>query len=365
MRIDVHQHLLSQPLLAALERRGAVPSLTRGHAGWTYHLAGEPDSALPFADADPRTRVAQLDDDGVDRALVALSSALGIEHLPAEQAQPLLDAYHDGAAALPRDRFGAWAAVGVHEPDPATVDALLARGFAGVSLPATALATPAAVERLGPLLERLQQPAPPLLAHPGPVAPGAGAERAGGDARMPDPAAGAGRTGASRPNGGSRTTRTSRTGRASAAAGPTAAPALPGWWPALTGYVAQMNAAWHAFLVAGRPALPRLRVLYAMLAGLAPLQLERLAARGGPAAQAAHDPLTFYDTSSYGPRAIEATIHAVGAAQLVHGSDRPVVGAAVPAADTALGHALLRVNPARLLNPTTPEALVPSAAAPA
>lgn len=333
MRIDVHQHLLSQPLLAALERRGAVPSLTRGHDGWTYHLAGEPDSALAFADADTRARVAQLDDDGVDRALVALSSALGIEHLPAEQAQPLLDAYHDGAAALPRDRFGAWAAVGVHEPDPAAVDALLARGFAGVSLPATALATPAAVERLGPLLERLQQHDAPLFVHPGPVALGDGVERAGGDARPLDAAAGA--------------------------------PDLPSWWPALTGYVAQMNAAWHAFLVAGRPALPRLRVLYAMLAGLAPLQLERLAARGGPAADAAHEPLTFYDTSSYGPRAIEATIHAVGAEQLVHGSDRPVVGAAVPAADTVLGHALLRVNPARLLNPTTSEALISSATAPA
>lgn len=308
MRIDVHQHLLSQPLLAALERRGAVPSLTRGHNGWTYHLAGEPDSTLPFADADARARTGQLDDDGVDRALVLLSSALGIEHLPADEAQPLLDAYHAGAAALPPDRFGAWAAVGVHEPDPAAVDALLARGFVGVSVPATALATPAALERLGPLLERLERHDAPLFVHPGPVALDGADARAGGS---------------------------------------------PAWWPALTDYVAQMNAAWHAFLHAGRPALPRLRVLFAMLAGLAPLQLERLAARGGPVERAL-DPNLFYDTSSYGPRAIDATIRAIGAEQLVHGSDRPVVGAAVPAADTAIGHALLRVNPARLLQPVNP-----------
>lgn len=311
MRIDVHQHLLSQPLLAALERRGAVPSLTRGGDGWTYHLAGEPDSTLPFADADLAVRAGLLDDDGVDRALVLLSSALGIEHLPAEEAAPLLDAYHDGAAALPSERFGAWGAAGVHEPDPGAVDALLARGFVGVSLPATALATPAAVERLGPLLERLEQAGAPLFVHPGPVA------LDGSDAR---------------------------------AAG------TPAWWPALTDYVAQMNAAWHAFLHAGRPALPRLRVLFAMLAGLAPLQLERLAARGGPAERAAEDPLTFYDTSSYGSQAIHAVLRAIGPDQLVHGSDRPVVGAAVPAADTAVGHALLRVNPARLLSNTTPVA---------
>src|ERR1700754_3833561 len=125
MRIDVHQHLLSPPLLAALERRGAVPSLRRAGDGWTYRLAGEPDSALPAADADVATRRAQLDADGVDRALVLLSGALGIEYLPAEEAQPLLDAHHAGVAALPSDRFGAWAAAGVAEPDPGAVDALL------------------------------------------------------------------------------------------------------------------------------------------------------------------------------------------------------------------------------------------------
>jgi 6-methylsalicylate decarboxylase len=308
MRIDVHQHLLSQPLLAALERRGAVPLLRRRDDGWTYRLAGEPDSALPHADADVAARVRQLDADGVDRALVLLSSALGIEHLPAEEAAPLLDAHHGGAAALPPERFGAWAAAGVREPDPGAVEALLARGFAGLSLPATALATPAAVERLGPLLERVQEADAPLFVHPGPVAPDDSDATAAGS---------------------------------------------PGWWPAMTSYVAQMNAAWHALLHAGRPALPRLRVVFAMLAGLAPLQTERLAARGGPARRA-HDPLFFYDTSSYGPRAIDAALRVVGADQLVHGSDRPVAGGPAPAADTALGHALLRVNPARLLGRTVP-----------
>lgn len=306
-RIDVHQHLLGQPLIAALARRREAPRLIRRRGGWTFRLAGEPDSPLSLASTDAQLRRDALRDDGVDRALVALSSALGIETLPAEESLPLLEAYQRGVELLPA-RFGAWGAVQLEALDPGDVDVLLARGAVGVSLPATALATPAALEHVGPLLARLETYDAPLFVHPGPVA-AAGPERG----------------------------------------------ALPPWWPALTDYVAQMQAAWLAFAQAGRRAHPRLRVLFAMLAGGAPLQLERLGARGGPAG-AVRDPLIFYDTSSYGPRMLRAAIAVVGAGQLVYGSDRPVVEPLVPSGDTALGHALLRVNPGRLLGRALVEA---------
>ena len=302
LRTDVHQHLLGAPLVEQLARRRAAPALIRRRDGWTFRVAGEPDSALSFDATDAVARADELRRDGLDRALVALSSALGIESLPPDAAAPLLDAYARGVDALPA-RFGAWGAIPLVEPAAADVDALAARGFAGLSLPASAIASPAALERLGPVLEALERHDLPLFVHPGPVRPA-------GDGGEP----------------------------------------LPTWWPALTDYVAQMQAAWLAFVVAGRRAHLRLRVLFAMLAGGAPLHVERLAARGGPAG-GVHDPLLFYDTSSYGPYALRATIEVVGAAQLVHGSDRPVVEAAVPPADTALGHALLRVNPHRLLTP--------------
>ena len=61
-----------------------------------------------------------------------------------------------------------------------------------------------------------------------------------------------------------------------------------------------------------------------MLAGGAPLHAERLAARGGPPLDL-RDPLTFYDTSSYGPAAIEAIGRTGRSGQLVYGSDRPVI----------------------------------------
>jgi predicted TIM-barrel fold metal-dependent hydrolase len=132
---------------------------------------------------------------------------------------------------------------------------------------------------------------------------------------------------------------------------------MPAWWPGLTSYVAGMQAAWHAFAVWGRAQHPRLRVCFAMLAGLAPLHRERLAARGGtPAA----DPGVFVDTSSYGPRAIDAVIRELGVDRLVHGSDVPVIPAA---SDAGLGAAVRTAvrerNPARLLSPRpTTEELV-------
>jgi predicted TIM-barrel fold metal-dependent hydrolase len=320
--VDVHQHLLGEPLIEALARRTAAPQLIARREGWTFRVAAEPDSILAIEATDAELRRADLEADGIDRALVALSTALGIETLPVEEAAALIEAHHQGLEELP-DEFRGWGAVPLAglEPDPAAIDAALDRGCVGITLPATALADPAGVERLGPLLARLDERDAPLFIHPGPVV---------------DP-----------------TVRIyPRPGGVNADA--SAAARLPHWWPALTDYVAQMQAAWFAFLHAGRPAHPRLRVLFAMLAGGAPLQLERYAARRGVPAPGP-DPLVFYDTSSYGPQMIGAMAAVVGAPQLVYGSDRPVVEPPVTNRDQAwpdpdLRQALLAANPARLLN---------------
>jgi hypothetical protein len=91
----------------------------------------------------------------------------------------------------------------------------------------------------------------------------------------------------------------------------------------MTRYVAGMHAAWLSFQAAGRNRNPRLRVVFSMLAGLAPLHAERLASRGGPGAEP--DPLVFYDTSSYGASALRALDQLIAPRQLLYGSDRPVV----------------------------------------
>jgi predicted TIM-barrel fold metal-dependent hydrolase len=297
-RVDIHQHLWPEPLLRELARRRDPPRLIRGRAGWTLRLSGEADAPFVPADHDPDRRAALLDDDGVDRVLVAPSSPLGIEGLPGAEASALLDAYHTGLAELP-ECFGAWAAVGLEEPDPTALSRLLDRGFAGACVSAGALGDPAGYERLGVVLETLERHGAPLLVHPGPAAGG---------------------------------------------------PRAPGWWPALTHYVGEMQTAWHAFALWGRSAHPSLRVCFAMLAGLAPLQRERLVARGGCAES---DADVFLDVSSYGARAVDAIVREVGVDRLVHGSDRPV---ATPG-ELAMGHAfdvaLRERNPARLLGRVT------------
>jgi 6-methylsalicylate decarboxylase len=300
--IDIHQHLWPEPLLSALSLRREPPMLVRRGAGWALRLVGEPEGPVDLADHDPDARAALVHADGLDRALVVPSTPLGIEALPAGEAEPLLAAYHEGVRALP-DEFGAWAAVGLDDPDPVELARLLDAGFVGACVAAEALAGPEELERLGPVLETLERRGAPLLVHPGPA-----------------PA--------------------------------TAAAGLPDWWAALTAYVATMQTAWHAFAVWGRVAHPGLRVCFAMMAGLAPLQRERLVARGGPAIS---DPDVFLDVSSYGARTVDAVLREVGVDRLVHGSDRPVVPAAELPLGDAVHTALRQRNPARLLSTTTTE----------
>jgi hypothetical protein len=277
VRIDVHQHLWSPPFVGALRTRTRPPRLS----GWTLELAGEPAYQVAPQDHETGRRLELNRADGLDLALVSLSSPLGIELLPPDEAAPLLEAYHEGALALP-DGFGVWAAACVSQPDPKTLEALLEAGCVGLQLPATALADRAGYERCAPLLRVLEERSRPLFVHPG-------AAPAGAD--VP----------------------------------------LPPWWAAAVGYVQQMHAAYFAFAAFGRPAHPNLRICFAMLAGLAPVHRERVRTRGGPAGvlgagDAPADRGTWFETSSYGDAAIAAMTGALGDAGvglLVLGSDRP------------------------------------------
>jgi hypothetical protein len=274
--------------------------------GWTLELAGEPDSWIDPAWHDVEARTAKALEDGLDLALVSLSSPLGIESLPPEEARELLAAYHDGVGALPAP-FGAWAAASVSEVDPGALTRELERGFIGLQLPATALLDAAGYARIEPLLDTLEVAGKPLLVHPGPANALSGA-------------------------GG----------------GPTP-PGAPSWWPAIVPYVQQMHAAWFAFRAYGRPRHPELRVCFAMLAGLAPLHGERFLARAGE--RTVVDDRVFLEFSSYGTRAIDATIRVLGIDVLVNGSDRPYADPPRLELGPAARHALLSANARRLLYP--------------
>ncbi|MGW7210291.1 amidohydrolase [Streptomyces sp. NPDC054837] len=298
MNVDVHQHLWTPSLVGALRSRREPPRLD----GWTLHLDGEPPYGIPPADHDVARRAELAAADGLGRALVSMSAPIGVEWLPSAEARPLLDAYHEGAAALP-EPFGAWAAAGVRDIDAKATAEDLDGGFVGLQLPADALLDAAGHARCAPLLDLLEERDLPLFAHPGPAP------------------------------GGSQG---------------------PGWWPAMVPYVQQMHAAWFAFRAFGRPRHPRLRVCFALLAGLAPLHGERFAARGD--GSAAVDPDVFVETSSYGPRSADAVVRALGTDAVVQGSDRPY---AEPPRRPGFGlggaaaHAFRVANPRRLLTGET------------
>ncbi|NUR91992.1 MAG: amidohydrolase [Nonomuraea sp.] len=228
------------------------------------------------------------DTTGLELALVSLSSPLGIELLPPEESWPLIEAYHEGALKLP-EPYGAWAATCHSAPDAGRLAADLDRGFVGLQVPATA-------EFRDDLLEVLTARDKPLFVHPGPAAVKEG----------------------------------------------------PGWWAAVVPYVQQMHESWYRFHRDVRPRHPELRVCFALLAGLAPLHSERLIARGGDN-RGRVDPGCYVETSSYGPRAIDAVVRELGIDVVVNGSDAPYATAPEPGLGEAAGHAIRVTNPRRLL----------------
>lgn len=292
MAVDVHQHLMPAQLIEVLRRRATPPRLR----GWDLELPGEPVYTVSPSDHDVQLRAAQAAADGLALALVSLSSALGVEHLHPDEARELIDAFHEGALELPAP-FRPWASACLSDLQPAALEQALDDGCVGLQLPATALLTAYDYERVAPLLQVLADRGRPLFIHPGP--PAGHSER------------------------------------------------VPSWWPALVPYVQQMHAAWFAFRLHGRPAFPGLRVCMALLAGLAPLHAERLSARGGGRSVVDED--VFLEVSSYGPRAIDATVRVLGVDVLVNGSDRPYASPCSAELGEAFDAALRLTNPLRLL----------------
>jgi len=101
-------------------------------------------------------------------------------------------------------------------------------------------------------------------------------------------------------------------------------PDVPPWWTAVVDYTTQMQAAYAAWLAGGATRYPDLPVLFALLAGGAPFQLERLAARGGDA-EVARSANIYFEPSSYGPLALKLCLDCFGVERLVFGSDAPVL----------------------------------------
>ncbi len=234
--------------------------------------------------------LANLDRAGIDVAVVSCPPTLGIERLPDDEAEPLLRAYHEGALSAVAAAGGRVLALSLARPLEGFVGTVLAAGDLGD------------LDRIASVLDEIERRGTFLFVHAGP-------------ARLP---AGA-----------------------------------PPWWAAVVGYTAQMQEAYAAWLAQGADRWPKLRVVFSILAGGAPFQLERLQSRGVDI-RAALRPTLYLDTASYGRRALELCLATFGARQIVYGSDSPVIDSRLTLEHVrSFGHAateaLCRENPTTLL----------------
>jgi len=238
-----------------------------------------------------------LDEHRLETRLAALDRAeidVALVSLPptlgADTDPELVEAYHDGIAEVVRASNGRLRGLAAGSARD---------DFAGVTVAGRALVELATLE---PLLRELEEHGGLLFVHPGPGRSGDG---------------------------------------------------LPAWWPAVVDYTAEMQAAYAAWLARGATAHPNLKVVFAILAGGAPVQLERLRSRGVTVRPVLHRNV-FFDTASYGPRALELVLATFGVRQLVFGSDLPVLDPriglrALSEFGAAVSDAVRRENPSLLL----------------
>lgn len=251
----------------------------------------EGEYAIDPADYGPGACVANLDRAGIDVAVVSCPPTLGIDELPGDEAEELRGAYHDGARAAVAAAGGRLLALSMGRRED---------GFVGAMVAADDLAD---LDRIAPALDDLERAGVFVMVHPG-------------GARPPDGA--------------------------------------PPWWPAVVDYTAQMQRAYAVWLAEGVTRWPDLRIVFSILAGGAPFQLERMQARGFDVRRALR-PTIFLEASSYGRRALELCLATLGARQIVYGSDSPVIDCCltldhVRGFGQAAVKALCQDNPSTLLS---------------
>lgn len=253
-------------------------------------LAGERTTEVDLDAHDLDTRLALLDRCELDVAVVSLPPTLGIAELPENEAVELVAAYEGGILELAEASGGRLVPLAAGAGD---------ERFVGVCIGAPELLD---LGRVAPQLDSLQHRRAFLFVHPG-----SGSWSDGS----------------------------------------------PDWWPAVVGYTAQMQAAYALWLARGAARWPDLKVVFAILAGGGPFQLERLQSRGVSSRELVNENV-FFETASYGHRALELCLATFGVGQLLYGSDTPVIDPiptleAVRGFGDAVVDALCDQNPSRLL----------------
>ena len=254
--VDVHQHLLPPAFIDALRRRTAPPRIVGTELETPEGRFGfDPD------EHDPESRLAALDRQGTDVAVLSLQDTLGHGSLRPDERAELVAAWEEGIAAVVADARGRFVALAAGPTRP---------GFVGSCVGSDELANPGA---LSTVVESVRSRGGFVFVHP--------------------------------------------------SGGPVPATA-PVWWGGVALYTAQMQSAYLAWLAHGQERWPDVAIVFSILAGGGPFQLERLGSRGVDVRSLLHRNV-YFDTASYGRRALELCVETFGVEQIVYGSDAPVI----------------------------------------
>jgi predicted TIM-barrel fold metal-dependent hydrolase len=176
MTIDMHAHWNPKEFNDALRARTEKPMITRGDDGREYLESGFSRAPLIDGCEDVEQRIAEMDRNGVARAVLSLTTVYGVERLPVADALPLCRAFNDAVAAACRaypDRFSGLAALPVAEIDIGLAEferVMALPGFVGALLPSDGFLSLRRAEKFRPILAAADRHGALLLVHYGKIA---------------------------------------------------------------------------------------------------------------------------------------------------------------------------------------------------
>ena len=173
MAIDMHFHWGPKGFADTLRQRTAKPMIRRGEDGAEYFDSNFSSNKLPPDFDDVNARLAEMDKNGVQRAVLSMSPVTGIEALPLQEALPLARAYNDSVAATCAahpDRFSGFAILPVGNVSAAVAEferVMDIPGMIGAVLPGDGFLSKKRAERFAPLFEAANRRNAVFLVHYG------------------------------------------------------------------------------------------------------------------------------------------------------------------------------------------------------
>jgi predicted TIM-barrel fold metal-dependent hydrolase len=173
MAVDMHFHWGPKGFADVLRQRTSKPMIRRGDDGAEYFDSNFSSNRLPADFDDVNTRLAEMDKNGVQRAVLSMSPVTGIEAMALQDALPLARAYNDAVSATCAahpDRFCAFAILPVGNMSAALTEferVMDMPGVVGAVLPGDGFLSQKRAERFAPLFEAANRRNAIFLVHYG------------------------------------------------------------------------------------------------------------------------------------------------------------------------------------------------------